>query len=286
MTGIRPAQVLLKMCDLVASEMAAGAVSLPGQSFLAAELRAVQQTDRRDFLEKYVCQSMIALLCGVLDQARCLARTLDTPGVAVGPYMLIRGLLEYSYKITYIADPQVDSKERILRTLMLYGNDIRAYQKMPKELRSATSDQLALSRKEMADCWYRELTGKKLKPLTTKTIMDSVWNTGLEIPQQQGPGQSVIYERGYRTASVVTHGNIWAIRHFCLETRYDAEGVVFTPRLQELVLYDLLLIAACDLQVSFGFVAQLGSTLPSGVMNRLEENIYDLETRRAMTQPS
>lgn len=143
----KPVQVLLEVCDIVDSEMAAGAISLPGQSFFAEELRTVQLLDRRDFLRVYACDSLIALLLGVLDQSRCMALCLDTHGVAVGPYILMRGLLEYSYKITYIADAQIDSEERIRRMLMLYVTDIREYQKMPRELRSDVGDKYASNNK-------------------------------------------------------------------------------------------------------------------------------------------
>ena len=286
MTEIRPAQVLLDICNLVESEMAAGAVSLPGWGFFAAELETVQQKERKDFLTNYICESMIALLLGVLDQAKCLALSLDTPGIAISPFILMRCLLEYGYKITYLADAEIQPEERIRRSLMLYLTDIREYQKMPGEYRSVAADQHASNGKEMSACWYQELTGKQLNTVSTKAIMDSVWNAGSDMLQGQDPGHNAIYEKGYRSGSVVTHGNTWAIRYFCLEKRSDAAGTVLTPRLRERVLYGTLEVAARILQLSFGFVVQFGSTLPASVMNRLEEKIYKLVTLRTAAQPS
>ena len=276
----------MEICDLVESEMYAGTVSLPGQSFLATEIIEVQQPDRRAFLGNYICESMIALLLGVLDQARCTALSLDRPGVAISPYVLMRGLLEYSYKITYIADAQIDREERIRRALMLYITEIREYQKMPRECRSASADQRVSSGKGLANCWYRELTGKDLRTVTTQAIMDSVWKAGGDRLQEQSPGQNTIYEQGYRTGSVVAHGNTWAIRHFCLQAHSIGASRVIMPGLREPVLYDLLELAARILQLSFGFVVQAGRILPAGVMNRLEDKIYQLVTLRAATQPN
>ena len=286
MIETKPAQVLLDICNLVESEMADGAVCLPGKGFFAAELETIQQRERRDFLTNYICESMIALLLGVLDQAKCLALSLDTPGIAISPFILMRCLLEYGYKITYLADAGIQPEERIRRSLMLYLTDIREYRKMPWEYRSVAADQHASNGKEMAGRWYQELTGKQLNTVSTKAIMDSVWNAGSDMLQGQDPGQNDIYEKGYRSGSVVTHGNTWAIRYFCLEKRSDTAGTVLIPRLRERVLYGTLEVAARILQLSFGFVVQFGSTLPAHAMNRLEEKIYELVTLRAAAQPS
>lgn len=139
--------------------------------------------------------------------------------------------------------------------------------------------------KDMVVRWYKELTKGDLRTLTTKAIMDSVWEAGLETLQKTGSGPNTVYETGYRTGSVVAHGNTWAIRHFCLKTRSNMEGIVVTPRLQELVFYDLLVLAARTLQLSFGFVAQFGITLPASIMNSLEMKIHDLVILRAAIQP-
>ena len=281
MTERPPVQILLEICDLVDSEMAMGIASLPGSSFFAEELKSVQQPGRRDFFKDYVCESIIALLLGVMDQARCIALCLDSPGVAVSPYVLVRSLLEYSYKITYIADPLIEPEERICRSLRLFVTDCREYEKMPQEHRSQEAGSHASSGKELAICWYRELTGKELKTISTKAVMDSVWEAGLETLEKQGLGPNKAYETGYRTGSVIAHGNTWAIRHFCLEVRRDGQSKVLTLRLPESVLHSILILAARVLQMSFGFVCQFGRTLPASAMNKMEKKIYELETLRA-----
>ena len=284
MTESRPAQILLEICDLVDSEMAAGATDLPGQSFFADELRAIPQPERRNLLKDYICESMIALLLGVTDQARSLALCLDTPGLAISPHMLIRGLLEYSYKITYVADPTIDSQERIRRALRLFVTDFREYEKMLGESRSAVAYREASNAKEIAVSWYRELTGKEIKTTTPKAIMDSVWKAGTTLLQQQAPDVNVVYEKGYRTGSVISHGNTWAIRHFCLETSLDERRKSFTLGLPESASYGMLLLAAHFLQLSFGIVGQFGSRLPASAMNRMGERIDELMTLRAAIQ--
>ena len=281
MTEIRPAQILLEICDLVDSDMAARSVSLPGNGFFADELRAIQQPERREFLKHYICEFMIAQLLGVMDQTRCLALCLDTPGIAISPYVLIRGLLEYSYRIAYIADPLIDSEERTGRSLKLFVTEYRAYEKMPQGYRSDEAGRDAFSRKELAVRWYRELTGKELKRISTEAIMASVWKAGLGTLQEQGPVPNSIYEIGYRTGSVVAHGNTWAIRLFCLETRHDEGGNVLTPHLKEQVSSGMLVLAAHILQLSYGFVCQFGNTLPTSMMNRLKERIDVLIAMRA-----
>ncbi len=260
--------------------MAAGTVTLPGQSFFAEELKAIQRADRRDFLKEYVCESLIALLIGVLDQAKCMALVLGTPGIAIGPFMLSRGLLEYSYKIAYLAEPEIEPNERICRALRLYTTDVREFQKSSNSRKSYPPSQHVTSSKGLADCWYRELTGKKLSAVSTKAIMDSVWKAGLHGLEQQDLVLNEVYEFGYRAGSAVAHGNTWAIRLFCLEAQYDLGHEVLKPRLQEPLSYDKLILAARTLQSSFAFVVQLGRTLPVSFMNWVEEKIHGLETLR------
>ena len=289
MTESRPAQILLEICDLVDSEMAAGATDLPGQSFFADELRAIQQPERRNLLEDYICESMIALLLGVTDQARSLALCLDTPGLAISPYMLVRGLIEYSYKITYVADPTIDSQERIRRALRLFVTDFREYEKMLGKSRSDVAYvayREASNAKEIAVSWYRELTGKEIKTTTPKAIMDSVWKAGTSLLLQQAPDVNVVYEKGYRTGSVISHGNTWAIRHFCLETSLVERRKSFTVGLPESTSYGMLLLAAHFLQMSFGTVGQFGSRLPASAMNGMGKRIDKLMTLRATSQPN
>ena len=220
MTELRPAQVLLEICNLVDSEIAAGAVSLPGRSFLQDELKALVRSDRRDFLQKYICESMTALLLGVLDQARCMALVLDTPGVAVGPFMLMRGLIEYSYKIAYIADPCISPKERICRSLKLYSTDMRQLEKMSSAKDTGSAESYAASERELAHRWYKELTGEKLNTVSAESIIESVWEAGVEGVKKEDVGQNEVYEIGYRPASAVMHGHTWAIRLFLLRVSH------------------------------------------------------------------
>ena len=277
MTEIRPAQVLLEICNLVDSEIAAGAISLPGCSLLQEELRAVVPSDRRDFLQRYICDSMTALLLGVLDQARCMALALDTPGVAVGPFMLMRGLTEYSYKIAYIADPCISPTERICRSLTLYSTDMRQLEKMSSAKDTGSVESNAESERELANRWYKELTGEKLNTISAESIIESVWEAGVEGVKREDLGQNEIYEIAYRPASAVVYGHPWAIRLLCIENRSVAKGGLSMP---------MLILAARVLQSSVAFFVQIGGTSPAGIKNRLERRIHELETLLAAYQPN
>ena len=281
-----PEQVLLEVCDLVELEIANGAVSLPGQSFFAQELEAIQRSDRRNFLKNYVSESLISLLLGVLDQAKCMALVLGTPGIAISPFLLSRGLLEYSHKIAYIAEPEIEPHQRIRRALELYTADLRELNKMSSLSRSNSDFQHVTSSRGLADCWYRELTGKKLRSLSTKAIMDAVWKEGVEGLEEQESSLNVAYEIGYRVGSVIAHGNTWAVRRFCLETHVKAGCEVLKLHLQQPLLLDMLVLAAEILQSSFAYVVQLASTLPASAMNKMEKKIFGLVTMRRETQPN
>ncbi len=281
-----PDKVLLEVCDLVELEISGGAVSLPGQSFFAEELGAIQRSDRREFLKSYVCESLIGLLLGVLDQAKCMALVLGNPGIAISPFLLSRGLLEYSYKIAYIAEPEIEPHQRIRRALELYTADFRELKKMSSLSRCNSHFQNATSSRVLADCWYKELTGKKLKSLTTKSIMDAVWKAGVAGLEEQESRLNVAYEIGYRVGSVIAHGNAWAVRRFCLESHVEAGCEVLKPHLQQPLLLDLLILAARNLQSSFAFSVQLGRGLPASSMNRMERKIFELVTMRRGIQPN
>ncbi len=266
--------------------MATGAVKLPGRGFFANELERIEAIERRELLLNYLSEASIALLLGVLDQAKCLAASLDNSGAAISPYILLRSILEYGYKITYLTDPAIEPDERIRRTLLLYVKDIREFQRMPQKFRSDVGNQLALKRLEVAGNWYRDITGKDLSTISTKSIMDSVWNAGSELLPDSQSSDKPIYDVGYRTGSVIMHGNSWAIRHFCLETSSDSRGILLTPRLNDSAMYGMLELAARIVQFSFGFVVQFGNTIPATTMNRLEREIYKLATIRETAIPS
>ena len=212
---------------------------------------------------------MLNLLIGVQDQVRSLGAAFNI-GASVTPFILGRTILEYSFKITYISDPQISPTERIKRFLRLYYTDIQQFDKLPDDLRSSSGKELATERKRQADAWYQEITNKHLAGVDSKKIVDEVWESGLQAWKSKSSEENAIYEKGYRIGSAIVHGHGWAIGHYCLETQVVGDSYLTTASLKEETIRDLLLIAAGCLMYSYGFVTQLMDMLPTGIMNKLE----------------
>ena len=280
MNEMRPSRILHEMCDIVESELA-HPMRISGQSYFADMLNTVEELDKRHFVQSYVSDVLRMLLLGVIDQARCMALVVDTPGIAVTPFILMRTLIEYGYKITYISDPHIEPEERIRRTLDLWYLDGTQYERLPEEMRSEEGYRLEQETKQYLKDWYRELTGQDLKKKHTKSILDAVWQAGLETWQENNEVPNDIYEKGYKLGSAFQHGNIWAIQHYCLDKQLEGKGIAMNLHLRPLNAVNLLRLAGTILQGSFGFVVQVVFFPPAGVINKLAVKIADLEKIRA-----
>ena len=267
------------MCDIVERELDRP-MRISDQSYFANMLNSIEELDKRHFVQNYVSDLLRMLLLGVIDQARCMALAVDTPGIAVTPFILIRTLIEYSYKITYISDPLIEPKERIRRVLDLWYLDSTSYEKLPKDLQLAMKWQSQRPKKDVED-WYRQLTGKGLAKKTAEFILDAVWKAGLETSQKNTEVTNEIYEQVYRVGSAFQHGNSWAIQHYCLGKPTGGNDAT-TLHSQSIMVFYFLRVAGVLLQASCGSVVQFQSMLPANVMNEIGDKIAELEKMRGI----
>ena len=144
-------------------------------SFFAKELDEIQSLERRAWLQKDLCERTYFLLHGIIDQVYSMDNILisSNPAVAsVSGYILLRTILEYSYKLAYISAVEISKTERIRRDLELFYSDICAYKRLPSGLKGdSTQEQERFARE-----WYKEVTGgKELKrPVDARSIFDAI----------------------------------------------------------------------------------------------------------------
>ena len=138
--------------------------------------------------------------------------------------ILLRSILEYSYRLIYLIDHVNEVGERASRAIRLFYEDVKSYNRAPDELRSGEAEVDSFLR-----AWYKEIAGGgELKGnLTIKEIIESIGahNSG----EYQITGNSV-YGKGYSIWSAIAHSNTWAIRHYGQAGTLSIDGVFnFTP---------------------------------------------------------
>ena len=273
--------ILTEMSDIVIDYLIENGLYLKDDSFLAQTLAEIQSSERREWLKTYLSENAYFLLHGIVD----LVYSLDfSPSqrnraiVSISGRVLLRTILEYSGKLTYLADPEISPNQRIKRALKTYYTDLDEYERLLPELKAEPSQNL----KEFAREWFAEVgEGKELKRYRgPRSIFDSIGDPEFEEWPIDRTGKSVnpVYALGYQVNSTVTHGNLWAIKHYGL-THVNKPGEVTTalPGLDADGILSLQKAAATVLQLSFGIAVQfMHGHLPSGVMNRLRDHIVSL----------
>ena len=275
----------MSICGLIDEELATRPLEFPGSSPYAMEISSIEDSEKREFLESYLSESLMALLLGVLDQARSIALISDAPPAAVAPLVLMRSLQEYNYKIAYLADESIDLEERISRALRLYYVDLVEYKKLPEAIRPVGSTANLEESTTDVVAWYKELTGEKLTTIRTQKIMDTVWKSGREYLEENSDAPNGAYEIGYRVGSALAHGNIWAIRNHCLTITREQKGFSVGLEIQNGLLFNLHLLAAGIVMFAFAFVSQYAVALPAATMNKIEEMLSELREAGQATQP-
>ena len=106
MRDLQHVRILEEICDIVADDMNARKIELTERSFLLNEIAEVEPLERRELLRNHLFSTVLNLLIGVQDQVRSLGAAFNV-GASVTPFIPERTILEYSYKITYISDPQI-----------------------------------------------------------------------------------------------------------------------------------------------------------------------------------
>lgn len=268
----RGAGILTEMSHIVIDHVNESGISLKSHSFFNRELSKIQDVERREFLRDCVSDATLTLLSSVMDMVVSLDGVLASTGSSVSPYILIRSILEHSYKMTYLADGGIDSNERICRALRATFAEMREYEKLPESLRSRASDKQIVKRKQLAAKWYSEITGKQLNSISAQEIFDTVWRSGPP-PDASGPEakNNPNYQRYYRISSAITHGTRWGLQHYCLRTPLSDGWIVTSSSLDPETVRMMRITAGRLLMFAFGFTVQLHDTIPAGPMNRIGE---------------
>lgn len=289
MSACRTHGVLTQMNDIVLNHLNEEKPELREDSFFAQELRTIPTLKRQDLIRTYLCDSTFLLLQGVIDQVHSLDSMLRvrTPAVfAIGPFILMRTLLEYSAKLTYLTDP--DTSERIPRTLKCLYADIQQFRKLPQDLASPAGRKFADDRADLAKEWYCELTGgkEKLRPVGVLEIFEELagdqsdeWERHNWVEDGRGTLVPFAYSNAYRIYSAVAHGNSWAVQHYgTTKIRGDDGETVTRPGLDAKTVHNLQILAGRQLVSSLGFAVQfMRGTIPAGAMNKLEDLIASIQ---------
>lgn len=281
------------MTGIVIDYLRKEGLELKEESFFAHELNHIDELERRELLRSYLCESACFLLHGIIDQVHALDTMLNAYGpsvAAVGPYVLARSILEYAFRLTYLTDPHTE--ERIQRSLKCYYKDLQEFRKLPSDLSSLGGKELAETRAELVSKWYADLTGglEKINPVTALEIFEAVGEEDFEEGEVQnwikdGRGNMVplAYSKGYRIYSAVSHGNLWAIKHYGF-TKIGKEGdsTIALPGLDATGVYPLQELAGGLLMSSLGFAVQfMRGYPPANTMNKLGSLIEMIRKARS-----
>ena len=277
------------MIDIVLDYLNEEELELREDSFFAEELRDIPKPKRRDLIRTYLCDNTFLLLQGIIDQVHSLNSMLSvrTPAVvAITPFILMRTMLEYSSKLTYLTDPH--TSERIPRTLKCLYADIQQFRKLPKDLTSPAGRMFVDDQADLATEWYCELTDgeEKLRPVSALEIFEKLageqsdeWGKHDWVEDGRGSLVPFTYSKAYRIYSAVAHGNSWAIQHYGMTKIHSDDGETVTrPGLDAKTVYNLQVLAGKELVLSLGFTIQfMRGHLPSGTMNKLETLIASIQ---------
>ena len=264
---------LTEMSNIIMDFLNEAGFTLKEDSFFAQELQEIRSPERREWIREYLSDSTYFLLQGIIDQAYSIDSVLDVTNRAVVSLtgrVLLRTMLEYSYKLVYLTDKDIGIVERIKRAIETYNTDLHEYRRLPPEFkREISQDQTSL-----IGSWYKELTGKDELPrsLSARSIFDSVGDPEDDWPRDRGGNPiNPVYQMGYQVNSVIAHGNLWAIKHYGLVHLQKPDD-----RIADLAGYDKNTIrilkrnAASILQLSFAFAEQfMQGYPPSHILNRL-----------------
>ena len=281
--------VLPQMIKIVQDYLNEEKLELREDSFFAEELRCISIPKRREMIRTYLCDNTFLLLQGIIDQVHSLGLMLSVPTpavVAISPFVLIRTMLEYSSKLTYLTDPH--ASQRIPRTLKCLYADIQEFRKLPRDLTTPDGRRFVDERAVLATEWYGEFTNdeEKLRPVSALEITTELageqsdeWGKLDWVEDGRGNLVPFAYAKGYRINSAVAHGNSWAMQHYGMtKIRSDDGKTTARPGLDAKTVYTLQVLAGRQLLLSFGFAVQfMRGLLPSGTMNELEALLASLQ---------
>lgn len=275
MTFNSDAMVLARMCEVVVDRLNDRGLTIQPGSLFSQELNEIQIQERRKWLGEYISSSSTALLLSVIEMVVELERCLAGEGSAVNPYIILRSIMEHTYKISYLTDGEIDADERIRRALRTYYAEMQEYQKLSEEHRVANTDPQLVSVRNLITKWYRELTGKRMPSrLSAKEIIEAGQKLTSSGWIEGAPGvKETTYESFYRISSGIVHGNLWALAHFCMRTIPQGPTRVVIPfaGLDQETIRLIRICAGRLLLFAFGFTVQLHDIIPAGEMNRISQ---------------
>ena len=271
--------VIAGMCDIVIATLNKEGLERREGSPFTRELDEIQSQERREWLGDYVWQRTYLLLHGAIDQAYQLDACINNPNpalVSVTQYILLRSIQEYTTRLAYLVDLKIEPTERIRRAIELYHADLFAYENLPSNLRVHPGQ----NRETFLSAWYEEITcGKKLnRRYPVRSIFDDLGSPEEEGWPTDNGGKPInpTYQKGYQIWSAVTHGHLWAIRHYGLtKVGKIGEQTMWLPGgAATRTILSWQEIAGRLLQYAFGFAVQfLHPSLDTSTMDELEHQI-------------
>ena len=213
---------LTDICDIVVDSLNERGLRTQQNSRFSRELSAITLSDRRDWLTKYVEQRTFLLLQGILDLAYQVNVCLHSHSpalVSVSEYILHRSMLEYAQRLIFLIDQDINLNERVKRAIRLYNEDIKAWNRLPGDLRR---DAKHGALDTFLVDWYKDVNdGIALnlkRPLKVDEIFKATGN--VEVKKWASIGgyepENPVYKKGYAFWSAIDHGMTWAIRHYGL----------------------------------------------------------------------
>ena len=269
------ATVLSQMCQVVIDRLNERGLAIQPGSRFSQELDEIEIQERREWLGEYISSSSTALLLSVIEMVIAIEQSLASEGCAVDPYIVLRSIMEHTYKIVYLTDGGIEANERIRRALRTYYAEMQEYQKLSERRRVNSTDPRFVHIKGLITKWYRDLTGKRIPSrLTAREIIEAGQKLTSDGWIKGAPGvNETTYQSLYRISSGVVHGNLWALANFCMRTvpQGPTKPKLIIPfaGLDRETTHLMRICAGRLLQFAFGFTVQLHDIIPAGEMNRI-----------------
>ena len=193
--------------------------------------------------------------------------------VSVTEPILLRSILEYGYRLAYLADIEIGANQRIERAIELSYGDLQAYERLPSELQAnSVRDELQF----LCEWYGDQRPGKKLKSHKVRDIFDKIGDPDESwLIDKGGRLVNPTYQRGYAIQSAISHGHPWAVRHFGVpKIGESGQHSRWLPGLNTKTRQNCQASAGTILQYSFGLAVQLlRGILDAGTMNKLGEQL-------------
>ena len=244
-------------------------------SAFAEALASPRLPRRSEWFNSYLGARIGVLLAGVVDGAYRLDTVLAAPspaGVSVVEYHILRGMLEYTYRLFHLVQLEITVKDREKRAIEDWHSGYLQFRRISSQNQPAGFESKFVEWEPVLTAWYAELTGSsKIRTPTVRAIFDeagmpeSWWPT-----DRSGNAINPVYQSGYSLFSAVEHGNLWAVQSFGMGDPKAIE--VDRPGLDDAASIKIQELASRWLLATYAATTQFFSPgVPASMMNKLEE---------------